>query len=76
MNDRLQRHLLCQATRLHDSDGAGRCRDCGEVLDEDSAVCAPTVAIPVVPDETPAAVPEADRWSLQAFGARLREATR
>lgn len=45
--DLLQRHLLCDATGLHDRGPDGRCRDCTKVLDPDDPVCRDEVHPPI-----------------------------
>ena len=37
--DLLQRHLLCDATGLHDRGLDGRCRDCAKPLTDADPVC-------------------------------------
>ena len=37
--DLLQRHLLCDATGLHDRGPDGRCRDCAKPLTDADPVC-------------------------------------
>lgn len=49
--DPLQRHLLCDATGLHDPRPDGVCRDCAADVRPQDPVCAPDVLIHAQPDE-------------------------